>query len=514
MGRVDQKTAHQKQHRTDVYSILTYPTAMLCSFGVTQSRTKWLILSVFFQFQLNCALRTEALILHLDGNVTDLPVTADSRDEQPVTDARRDDVSVVDVPMPSRDAQSSDGGTNVIINPPAPRNTPMLQQRRCQYPMEVADVFADRVQLGTTPGSGSHVLTVNFRGFGSGREWLAAWAGNDGFLHETRIGTRGNSTPSIFQRLAVANVDQLWIDGRNSGTITTDRYFLRAESEPTITALSTSWFVGRSNVSYVQLSDARLFGMTAYLGDIAWVPTVTTEDVLGGTRISNARIERLISTTDHTVSDAVMTAGQTLAPQVVHGDSSAWLGFIDDTTPVPTLSITALDRATAAPIGRLSARDESSACRTIGYDLISTSNLFGPMNAPASVESCEGNGVRLTLFSEFARPMPSQRVFAREKEVGSTGSLRARIAFNGAELAVVWIEPGEQNLSVRFFSPSMMNNGSPRLHIRSPEPVVANTFSIQALPSENGAWAVLWSTSRATYISRFGRCGSNPPGEN
>ncbi len=480
---------------------------MRCSFATRAGRTQWLIFATLVLAQARCVVKIEGLVQVRDSSGPDSSDASDASDASVASDEQQ----VTDAMV--RDALA-DVSPNVAIPPPPAHNTPTLQPRRCTFSQEITDIFPDRLTLGTTPGQGAHLLTPTFRGMTAGREWLAAWAGADGILHELRVGTRGSANFSIAQRLGVPNVEQLWLDSRNTGVVSTDRYFLRSESGPTLTAITTSWFIGASQTGYVRLTEGRLFGASAFLGDMAWIPTVQVEDVLGGTRTSKVRIERLIPRSPDTVSDTLNTVGQTLAPQVAHGDSSAWLGFIEDSASTPHLAVSALDRSTAAPIGRLSLAEDNGQCTTTAFHLISASNLFGPTNVPVSVESCDANGLLLTVFAEFIRPMTSLRTLVREKEPGVNRSLRARVASNGAELAVAWVEPSDQNLSVRIYSGPAGMTASARLRIRSPEPVIENTIDIQGLPGDNGSWAVLWSTQRATYISRFGRCGTNPPGEN
>jgi hypothetical protein len=479
-----------------------------CSFASFARRRQWIVSAALTLSQAQCVVKIEGLSQRPDR----LAEPADAHDDSPVARPDTSDVvgdSVTDaVDVASRDVVQ-DASPNVVIVPPATRVSPQLPPRRCRFSADFTDVFADRISLGTTPGRGAHALTASFRGMSSGREWLAAWAGNDGALHEVRAPIRGSVFPSIYQRVGVPNVEQLWIDGRNSGAITSDRYFLRAESGPTLTSLTTSWFVGMGYASYVRLTEGRLLGSAAFLGDVLWVPTVRVEDVLGGTRTTNARVERLVPRSPDTISDAVSTTAQTLAPQVVQGDATAWLGFIDDSSSAPNVSVVSLDRSTAAPNARPSTLDDSGECRATAFHLTTAANV------PVAIESCEGNGLRLTHFQEQLRrnpPLPTTRTFVRDKDAGISRSIRARVAFNGAELAVVWVDPSDQTLSVRFFVGTVAQG--PRLRIFSPEPALESTIDVQALPTENGTWAVLWSTERATYLSRFGRCGTNPPGEN
>ncbi len=412
-------------------------------------------------------------------------------DLAPLDRASPRDVVLSDVPFP---------------DPPPPEMTPQLMNATCAYPMGTVPVFDDRVELSTSSGVAAHLLRWDRTIRALPTAWIASWVDANHALHEVRIGVTGGRTDDNTFVSAVLTPTSAVV-GRVA-VPAGPQILLPTEPRPRRAMVESAQMPGVG----LQLDGPmdRIFGAGDYLGQIAWFPTIREFLGVEGVSYGALRIDRLAPNGRTLVAGPEFGIGtETLSPQVFVGDSSVWVGFLDHTDYPPTVVVGSVNRNTAVFNGRLSVADATGACNAVGgFEAITAYDL------PAAVESCVSRGIRLTIFGEFIRPdppTPTVRHWVRAIEPGSSAVYRARVATNGREFAVVWKEAGETGLSFRLFG----YNGalSPRLTIPSPENALEATFDVSANPAERGAWAVVWSTARATYLARMGRCGTNAPGQ-
>lgn len=421
------------------------------------------------------------------------------------------DRTMVDMPSVERDVPTQVDvqlGDVPFPNAPPPEMTPQLMPVRCMYPANTTGVFNDRVELSRSPGTAPHLLRWDRTIRALPTAWVASWMDNSQALHDARIGVRGGTTdnnsftnPMIPATAAVLGRMNVPAGAQMVGPVAVNprRAFVESGLMPGI-GLTLDGPMDR------------IFGVGDYLGQIAWFPTI--REFIGVERAMTygaLRIDRLAPNGRTLIAGPELGIGiETLKPQVFFGDNSVWVGFLDHTDYPDTIVVAPLDRNTAAYRGRMSVADAGGSCFAAGgYEAIAAIDL------PVSVESCQSKGIRLTIFGEFIRPdppTPTTRTWVRDRDPVASATLRARVAFNGAEIAVVWKESNENGLSFRIYN-FRGQPLTPRLTVESPEPALEATFDVAANPAENGAWAILWSTNRATYLARMGRCGTNMPGE-
>ncbi|MDP3274654.1 MAG: hypothetical protein Q8Q09_05620 [Deltaproteobacteria bacterium] len=424
------------------------------------------------------------------------------------SDARRD----VTVPLDRVEAVDGgiardDGSRDVLIPaPPEPETLPTVGPRRCVFASATVRAFDDVVEISRTYGPYAHHLTWDRTARALPEAWLASWVDTLGALHEVRIGDSGGVTNerTIAPAAAIARAG---IEA-HEGLFGADFLTQSGTANQSIVRIHSSDFGATFAIDTVPTS-ARYPGHAALLGGTAWVPTTRT----GARNRLELRADRLAPDGRTWAASSVLrTQGSVTAPRIVMGRNSVWFAFLQDWDFPLEIAVAPINRSTGEPTGRISQVEGSGACSAIGgFDVLSTYDL------PVTVESCDGRGIRLTVFGEFVRPdppTPTVRTWVRARSTSAEDrgqSLRARVGYNGRELAVAWREPGEQAISVRFVTP-FSDEMSARVTIPSPEPVLDDTVEIAALPTSDGAWAVLWSTTSATYLARMGRCGTNRAG--